>query len=67
MNYYICKVTYDDGISQSGKVKSEKLDYLVEDLTVEAAEKKMQLFLKDSARDYEITSVTKSKIAEIVK
>ncbi len=66
MAYYTCKVTYNDGVSESGGERTQKVQYLVEGLSTAEVEIKMAKFLKDSARDSEITAITKSGIAEIV-
>jgi len=67
MSFYICKVTFDDGVSESGRPRTEKVQYIVEALSTVEAETKMATFLKDSARDHELTAVSKSGIAEFVK
>lgn len=67
MSFYICKVTFDDGVSESGASKTQKVQYLVEALSTSEVEIKMATFLKDTARDSEVTAITKSQIAEIVK
>ena len=67
MAFYTCKVSYDDGVSESGRARVEKIEYLVEALSTMEVETKMATFLKDSARDHEITGIAKSRVAEIVK
>lgn len=66
MSFYTCKVSFDDGVSETGRARVEKVEYLVEALSTMEVETKMATFLKDSARDHEITGITKSKIAEII-
>lgn len=66
MAFYSCKVSYDNGVSESGRQQVEKQEYLVEALSTMEVETKMATFLKDAARDYEITGITKSRVVEII-
>jgi hypothetical protein len=66
MAFYTCKVSYDNGTSESGRAMVEKIEYLVEGLSTMEVETKMATFMKDAARDYEITGITKSRVAEVI-
>lgn len=67
MSFYTCKVNFDDGVSESGRARTEKVEFLVEALSVTEAETKLAAHLKDSQRDFESISVSKSRVSEVVK
>ena len=73
MGYYLCKVLFFTGeVSKStGKAKSSKSEILVEAESVTDAEAKLNKHLSGdlstSHLDFEVTSVSQSKIESVVQ
>lgn len=69
MGYYNCKVLFFTGevSKQTGKAKSTKSEILVEAESVTEAEANLTKHLTgDSCLDFEVTSVSQSKIESVV-
>lgn len=67
MDFYLCKVAFEGEFDRNGNPKLVKKQYIVECDSTFEAETKMAGFLKDSATDYEILSVVKTPIVELIK
>ncbi len=65
--WYNAKVAFSTE-NDKGQTKIQKVQYLVEDLTVSAVETKLITILtKEGEKDFEIVSVTESKISRVIK
>jgi len=67
MSYYNCKVTFTSGeVTKSGKPIVTRSEILVEAVSITDAEATISNHLGDTITDYELTSVTKSKIESVL-
>lgn len=66
--YYVTQVKFTEQIDTNKGVKEKvfKHDYLVEAVSVTAAERSVHQILEDSAIDFEVVSVKSSKIVEVI-
>lgn len=64
MNYTVSvKLKFEDS---KGKVKTKTDRYMVEAMSVTEAESRVVSFMEGTVLDYEISSVTQSRITEII-
>lgn len=64
--FFLVKVDFESE-TESGKPKKIKSQYLVDAMTCTEAEAKMHQYLKGTILDFEITSVTKSLIEDVIR
>ena len=64
--YFLVKVEFES-ITDAGKPKKIKSQYLVDSQSCTEAEARMTAYLKDSVLDYEIVSAVKSPIEDVVE
>jgi hypothetical protein len=65
--YFVAKVTYDLPDENSGKIKKIREEKLVKGYTVTDIEAKVTKLYKNFSYDWRITSVSESKIDEVVE
>ena len=66
-NYFEAKVTYDLPDENSGKIKKIREEKLVKGYTVTDIEAKVTKLYKNFSYDWRITSVSESKIDEVIE
>jgi hypothetical protein len=64
--YYLVKVEFET-VSDNGKTKKIKSEYLVDAMTCTEAEAKTRKFLETTIFDYEVVSTTKSRIESVIQ
>ena len=64
--YFLVKVEFES-MTDSGKTKKIKSQYLVDSQSCTEAEARMTSYLKDTILDYEIVSAVKSPIEDVVE
>ena len=64
--YFLVKVEFES-MTDSGKTKKIKSQYLVDSQSCTEAEARMTTYLKDTILDYEIVSAVKSPIEDVVE
>jgi hypothetical protein len=65
--YFVAKVTYDLPDENSGKIKKIREEKLVKGYTVTDIEAKVTKLYQNFSYDWRITSVSESKIDEVVE
>lgn len=65
-SYYLCKVNYELYDEKAEKNKLQKFEYLIKAVSVMDAETKMNQYMKDSVAEFEVVSVVKSKISDVI-
>ena len=65
--YFVAKITYDLPDENSGKIKKIREEKLVKGYTVTDIEAKVTKLYKNFSYDWRITSVSESKIDEVVE
>jgi hypothetical protein len=65
--YFVAKVTYDLPDENSGKIKKIREEKLVKGYTVTDIEAKVTKLYKNFSYDWRITSVSESKIDEVIE
>jgi hypothetical protein len=63
--YFLVKVEFES-MTDSGKTKKIKSQYLVDAISCTEAEARMTTYLKDTVLEYEIVSAVKSPIEDVV-
>jgi len=66
VKYFLVKVEFDTINESNGKPKKIKSQYLVDAQSCTEAEARMTAYLKGTVLDYEIVSVNKSPIEDVV-
>lgn len=64
--YFVAKITYDLPDENTGKIKKIREEKLVKGYSVTDVEAKVTNLYKDFSYDWRITSVSESKIDEVV-
>jgi hypothetical protein len=64
--YFLVKVEFET-MTDTGKTKKIKSQYLVDAVSCTEAEARMTSYLKDTILDYEIVSAVKSPIEDVVE
>jgi len=64
--YFLVKVEFET-MTDTGKTKKIKSQYLVDAQSCTEAETRMTAYLKDTVLDYEIVSIVKSQIKDVVE
>ena len=64
--YFLCKVEFSTIDEHSGKDKKIKSQFLVDSLSVTEAESKIVEYLKGTTMDYDVVSVSKSPIEDVI-
>jgi hypothetical protein len=64
--YYLVKVEFET-VTDSGKPKKIKTQFLVDAMSCTEAEARTHEFLKESVMDYEIVSAVKSPIEDVIE
>jgi hypothetical protein len=65
--YFVAKISYDLPDENSGKIKKIREEKLVKGYTVTDIEAKVTKLYKNFSYDWRITSVSESKIDEVVE
>jgi hypothetical protein len=65
--YFVAKVTYDLPDDNTGKIKKIREEKLVKGFSVTDVEAKVTSLYKNFSYDWRITSVSESKINEVVE
>lgn len=66
IKYFLVRVEFDT-MSDSGKSKKIKSQYLVDAMSCTEAEARMTMYLSDTVLEYEIVSAVKSPIEDVVE
>jgi hypothetical protein len=64
--YFLVRVEFET-MTDTGKTKKIKSQYLVDAVSCTEAEARMTTYLKDTVLDYEIVSAVKSPIEDVVE
>lgn len=64
--YFLVRVEFET-MTDTGKTKKIKSQYLVDAVSCTEAESRMTTYLKDTVLDYEIVSAVKSPIEDVVE
>ena len=64
--YFLVRVEFET-MTDAGKTKKIKSQYLVDAVSCTEAEARMTAYLKDSILEYEIVSAVKSQIEDVVE
>ena len=67
VKYFLVRVEFESTNESTGKQKKIKSQFLVDALSCTEAEARMTKYLSDSVLDYEIISVTKSPIEDVIE
>ena len=65
--YFVAKITYDLPDENTGKIKKIREEKLVKGFSVTDVEAKVTQRYKDFSNDWRITSVSESKIDEVIE
>jgi len=66
-NYFLVRVEFESINESTGKPKKIKTQYLVDSMTCTEAEARTPKYLDGTVLDYEIVSVVKSPIEDVIR
>tara|TARA_R110002110_G_scaffold276250_2_gene491557 strand:+ start:308 stop:541 length:234 start_codon:yes stop_codon:yes gene_type:complete len=66
-NYFLVKVEFESINESTGKPKKIKSQYLVDSMSCTEAEARTHKYLDGTVLDYEIVSVVKSPIEDVIR
>jgi len=66
-NYFLVRVEFESINESTGKPKKIKTQYLVDSMTCTEAEARTHKYLDGTVLDYEIVSVVKSPIEDVIR